>query len=81
MHWLFLLFAFTMLAFAFLTTSMQVLSGCLLAALAFFLLWAYGLYRSRFADTGRDMSSMLDPDELRRLREQAQARKQSQDAP
>jgi hypothetical protein len=69
MHWLFLLLAIAAMAFAFLTTSMGVLLGCLLAALVL------GLYQSRVAGSGRDDILMIDPNELRRLREQAQARK------
>ncbi|WP_449446948.1 hypothetical protein [Thermomonas brevis] len=75
MHWLFLLLAIAAMAFAFLTTSMGVLLGCLLAALVLFVLWVLGLYQSRVAGSGRDDILMIDPNELRRLREQAQARK------
>ncbi|MFN7183962.1 hypothetical protein [Thermomonas haemolytica] len=75
MHWLFLLLAFAAMAFAFLTHSMAVLLGCLLAALVLFVLWVLGLYQARVAGSGRDVSAMLDPAELRRLREQAQARR------
>ena len=75
MHWLFLLLAIAAMAFAFLTTSMGVLLGCLLAALVLFVLWVLGLYQSRVAGSGRDDILMIDPTELRRLREQAQARK------
>ena len=75
MHWLFLLLAIAAMAFAFLTTSMGVLLGCLLAALVLFVLWVLGLYQSRVAGSGRYDILMIDPNELRRLREQAQARK------
>ncbi|MFN3703747.1 hypothetical protein [Thermomonas sp.] len=80
MHWLFLLLAIAAMALAFITTSVGVLAGCLLAALVFFILWVLGLYQARVAGSGRDASAMLDPAELRRLREQAQARQQDRDA-
>ena len=79
MHWLFLLLAVAAMAFAFLTTSVGVLLGCLLAALVLFVLWVLGMYQSRVAGSGRDETLMIDPGELRRLREQAQARKDSLD--
>lgn len=76
MHWLFLFLAVAAMALAFLTTSMAVLAGCLLAALVLFIVWVLGLYQARVAGSDRDASLMLDPAELRRLREQAEARKQ-----
>ena len=75
MHWLFLLLALAAMAFGFLTTSMPVLLGCLLAALVLFVLWVLGLYQARVAGSGRDTSMMIDPTEMRRLRDQVQARK------
>ena len=75
MHWLFLLLALAAMAFAFLTTSSTMLGICLLAALVFFVLWVLGLYSARVAGQGRDTAMMIDPAELRRLREIAEARK------
>lgn len=75
MHWLFLLFAFAAMAFAFLTTSPGILLVCLFVALLLFVLWVLGMYQARVAGSGRDVSTMIDPTELRRLREQIQARK------
>ncbi len=75
MHWLFLLLAFAAMAFAFMTTSTAILAGCLLAALVLFLLWIMGMYQARVAGASRDATTMLDPVEMRRLREQAEARK------
>ncbi|MFT4179857.1 MAG: hypothetical protein QM612_10435 [Thermomonas sp.] len=80
MHWLFLLLAFAALAFALLTTSTPVLAGCLLAALVLFVLWVFGLYQARVAGSGRDIAMAIDPMELRRLREQAEARKAAAEA-
>lgn len=79
MHWLFLLLALAALAFGFLTTSMPLLIGCLLAALVLFVLWVLGLYQARVAGSGRDSSQMIDPAELRRLRDQIQMRKAEND--
>lgn len=75
MHWLFLFLAIGAFVFAFTTTSMTVLSGCLALALVFFILWVLGMYQAHVAGVGRDTSMMVDPAELRRLREQAQARR------
>ena len=75
MHWLFLLLAIGAFLFAFTTTSMVILSICLLVALLFFLLWVLGMYQAHVAGVGRDTAMMVDPAELRRLREQAQARR------
>ncbi|TXH30148.1 MAG: hypothetical protein E6Q94_10145 [Burkholderiaceae bacterium] len=75
MHWLFLLLAFAAMAFAFMTTTTAILAGCLLAALVLFLLWIMGMYQARVAGASRDATTMLDPVEMRRLREQAEARK------
>lgn len=77
MHWLFLFLAVAAMALAFLTTSMAVLAGCLLAALVLFLVWVLGLYRARVVGSDRDATLMLDPAELRRLRELADARKKA----
>ena len=75
MHWLFLILAFAAMAFAFMASSTATLTVCLLLALLMFVLWIFGMYSSRFSDHGRDASLMIDPAELRRLREQAEARK------
>lgn len=75
MHWLFLLLGFAALAFAVKTTSSVLMVLGLLAALGFWILWLAGLYSVRMSGSSRDPSSMIDPAELRRLREQAEARK------
>ena len=38
-------------------------------------MWILGLYSARAGARSRDESAMIDPVELRRLREQAEARK------
>ena len=75
MHWLFLLLGLGAMALALKTTSNAVMGFSLLAALVLFVLWLAGLYSARMAGRSRDVSAMIDPAELRRLREQAEARK------
>ena len=75
MQWLFLLLAIAAMATAFLATSTAVLAISLVAALVLFGLWAMSRYAARVASQGRDVSMMIDPAELRRLREIAEARK------
>lgn len=81
MIWLYLLLALVAMVVAMKTTSMLLMVLCLLAALALLVLWAYGWYASRVGSVSRDASMMLDPDELRRLREQAEARKLAAQTP
>lgn len=75
MHWLFLLLGFAAMVVAFKTTSSGLMLVCLIAALVLFVLWLAGLYSARMAGRSRDASMIIDPAELRRLREQAEARK------
>lgn len=75
MHWLLLLLALAALAVAFKTTSVAVLVICLLLALGLVLAWVMKLLADRVDNQSRDSSMMLDPMELRRLREQAEARR------
>ena len=75
MHWLFLLLGFAAMVVAFKTTSSGLMAVCLIAALVLFILWLAGLYSARMAGRSRDASMIIDPTELRRLREQAEARK------
>lgn len=75
MHWLFLLMALGALVLAFSTPHVWLLVVSLLVALLLLLLWTRGWFASRMDDTQRDTSSMIDPAELRRLREIAEARK------
>ncbi|WP_342316510.1 hypothetical protein [Lysobacter sp. FW306-1B-D06B] len=81
MHWLYLLLALVALAIAFKTTSVAVLAVCLLASLGFFLAWVLKLLASRVDSQSRDSSLILDPAELRRLREQAEARRAAAGTP
>lgn len=75
MPWFFLILAVAALAVAFKTTSVALLMVCLLVAFALILAWVLALLRQRVDSRSRDEAMMLDPDELRRLREQAEARK------
>ena len=75
MPWVFLLLAVVALAAAFRTTSMLLAMLCLLAALALLLAGALGLLARRVGSRSRDEALLLDPQVLRRLREQAEARR------
>ncbi len=75
MYWLYLLLAIGALLMALKTTSSGLMVLCLLAALVLLVLWVAGMYSARMAGRSRDPSTMIDPVELRRLREQAEARK------
>ena len=75
MHWLMLALGIGALAVAMKTSSMLLMGVCLLAALVFILMWVLGLYSARAGARSRDETAMIDPVELRRLREQAEARK------
>lgn len=83
MHWLYLLIALTALVVAMQAASSGLMLLGLLASLVFIVLWLVGLYSARMAGRSRDPSAMIDPAELRRLREQAEARKaaNNQDSP
>ena len=75
MPWVFLLLALAALAAAFQTTSLLLAVLCLLAALALLLAGALGLLARPVGSRSRDETLLLDPQELRRLREQADARR------
>ncbi len=75
MPWLYLLLGLLAMGVAMKTASSGLMALSLLVALVFFVLWLVGLYSARVAGRGRDVSAMIDPAELRRLREQAEARK------
>ena len=75
MPWLYLLLALAALAVAFKTTSVALLVVCLLVAFVLMLAWVMSLLAQRVDNSSRSESMMLDPAELQRLREQAEARK------
>ncbi len=75
MHWLFLLMGLGAMTVAMRTSSLALMAVCLLAALGLFVAWIMGWYAARVGSVARDESLMVDPVELRRLRELAEARK------
>ncbi|HEY5971973.1 MAG TPA: hypothetical protein VIT22_08365 [Pseudoxanthomonas sp.] len=75
MHWLFLLLALAAMGVALRTTSLALMLVCLLASLGLLVAWIMGWYAARVGNSSRDESQMIDPAELRRLREIAEARK------
>ena len=80
MSWIFLLLAIAAFVVAFKTASVALAALCLLAALGLLLAWVLGLMAQRVGSRARDDSALLDPAELRRLREQADARRAAGDA-
>ncbi len=75
MPWLFLLLAIAAFAIAMNTTSMALAVICILVALVLMVIWVMGLVAQRVGTQSRDETMMIDPQELRRLREQAEARR------
>lgn len=75
MPWIYLLLSIAGFIVAFKTTSMALAIVCLLAALGLMLAWVLALLAQRVGSRSRDEAMMLDPVELRRLREQAEARR------
>lgn len=80
MPWLFLLLAIAAFAIAMSTTSMAIAVICILGALALLVVWVMGLVAQRVGNQARNETMMIDPQELRRLREQAEARRAAGDA-
>ncbi|KRA55079.1 hypothetical protein ASD77_05945 [Pseudoxanthomonas sp. Root65] len=77
MHWLFLLMAIGCMFMAVRTTSMPLMVVLMLVSLGLFVAWILGRHARRLGETSRDPSMMIDPVELRRLRELAEARRQA----
>lgn len=75
MSWLLILLAAAAFAVAFFTTSMVLAVVCLLASLGLLIAGVMGLLAQRVDSRSRDEATMIDPVELRRLREQAEARR------
>ncbi|MDH5822618.1 hypothetical protein QFW77_06380 [Luteimonas sp. RD2P54] len=78
MPWLFLLLAIAAFAIAMSTKSLALAVVCILAALVLLVIWVMGLLAQRVGSQTRDDSMMIDPQELRRLREQAEARRSAE---
>ncbi|PZO71539.1 MAG: hypothetical protein DI640_14290 [Sphingomonas taxi] len=81
MPWLFLLLALGALVLAFSTTSVPLAAIALLLALVFIVIGVLGLLAQRVGNQSRSEAMMVDPAELRRLREQAEARRAAGAAP
>ena len=82
MPWLFLLLVFAALVVAFRTPSLLLMGLGLLAALGLLLAWVMGWYGQRLRQQDTTGRPLIDPLELKRLREQADARKRGEgDAP
>lgn len=75
MPWLFLVVSVALLAVAFKTTSVAVLVICLILALVSTLAWLMGALARRIEDRSGSAAMIIDPAELQRLREQAEARR------
>lgn len=75
MPWVYLLLAVAALALAMLTKSFALTLLCLLAALVLVVLFTLGLLADRVDARSRDVATVLDPQELQRLREQVEARR------
>lgn len=75
MPWVYLLLALAAFAVAFVATSPWLAILASLVALGFLGAWVMGLFAERVGSRSRDEAQMLDPQELRRLREQADARR------
>ena len=75
MVWLNLLLAIAAFAIALKSASIALSIICLLAALGFLVASVMGLLARRIGSQSRDESMILDPQELRRLRELADAKR------
>ena len=80
MSWVYLLVALGALALALMTKSTALAVVSLLVALVLLLLWVLGLLSSRIGARSRDETMIIDPRELQRMREQAEARRMAQAA-
>lgn len=75
MAWLFLILGFGALWVGFTASSPGILALAVLVALVLFIAFVLKLASDRIGNRARDEQLMLDPEELRRLRELAEARK------
>ena len=78
MHWLYLLASIACLCLAMLR-SMPTFGVLifLAGAFGFMVAWILGWLSSRISSQSRDIGNILGPEELRRMREQAEARKKA----
>lgn len=80
MRWLWIIASVLCFAVAFRTHSMGLAALCLLLALGFLLAGTLALASSRIESRAQNASALLGPDELRRIREQAERRKRESGA-
>lgn len=81
MPWLLLLFAVGLFIAALGASSMTMVVLCVLASLGLSIAGIMGLLAQRVGGSSRSEAMMVDPQELRRLREQAEARRNASAAP
>lgn len=74
MHWLYLVIAIALLAVAMKASGWLVVL-LVLGALVAFIAWMVGWVSSRISSGARNDTQIISPDELRRMREQAEARR------
>ena len=74
MHWFYLLLAIALMLAASKAAGWLVVV-LLLASLVLFVAWMLGWVNSRISSGARNDMQIISPDELRRMREQAEARK------
>lgn len=75
MTWVYLLLSAAAFVIAFKTSSFALMVLMLVVALVLLVAFALALLAQRIGHRSRDETAMLDPVELRRLREQAEARR------
>ena len=80
MHWLYLVIALALLAVA-MKASGWIVVVLLLVSLVAFVAWMLGWVASRISSGARNDTQIISPDELRRLREQAEARRAAGQVP
>ena len=80
MHWLYLLIAVVLLLAASKAAGWLVVV-LLIGSLLLFVAWMLGWVSTRISSGARNDAQIISPDELRRLREQAEARKAAEPAP
>lgn len=75
MPWIFFAIAAGLLAIALTSTSMAVMMVCMLASLGLTLAAVMLLMAERVGNTARNEALLIDPQELRRMRDLAEARR------
>ncbi len=78
MHWLYLLAGLACFGLALMRNiSTPLVLVFLAGAFGFLLAWIVGMLKARISSQSRDILHIMGPDELRKLREQAEARRQA----